>query len=303
MKLTVRILFNVVIVGVVALLIRDKVSLSALYSSITRIGNVSIMWLIVLSVVWFVTRICKWAMVLSLVSIQLPWHVQMFSYARGLSLGLVTPMQIGELARAMSVPTGQRITAALLVPFDKTIDLIALASLAAVGVGFSLDRLFWGVAVGCFIIAGTIVLRGYILSLVVYLLRQIGRRSSSAIFGGADMRILGKNARTVLSMLFLGLVTYSIIGLQYEIILRALSPDHDIGALIVCPLIILAHAVPFSFSGFGIREGIAVSLWPKFGVSPDSAVAASLIMFVANIWIPLITAFGSLFFTKRRFNT
>lgn len=49
------------------------------------------------------------------------------------------------------------------------------------------------------------------------------------------------------------------------------------GVISVVPLVLLSMIIPLSIGGWGIREAVAVSLWPLMGLSVEAAVATSIL--------------------------
>ena len=72
------------------------------------------------------------------------------------------------------------------------------------------------------------------------------------------------------------LVVFTYIGI-YFLAARALQIDTATLVLLpLIPLVLLSMLVPFTVSGWGIREGAAAALWAMMGLPPAEGVAISV---------------------------
>ncbi|MGY6704029.1 lysylphosphatidylglycerol synthase transmembrane domain-containing protein [Roseinatronobacter sp.] len=70
---------------------------------------------------------------------------------------------------------------------------------------------------------------------------------------------------------------------------QAVGVQLDLGAaLFVIPLTLLAMLLPVSVNGWGLREGVALALWPVVGVGGAQAVAASISFGLAALGAALL---------------
>jgi len=76
--------------------------------------------------------------------------------------------------------------------------------------------------------------------------------------------------------------------LQYYIILSQISQIRFFNTAVSVSLILVANTIPVTFSGLGLRETAAALILPKYGISIELAVGASLIIFILNSVIPAI---------------
>lgn len=49
------------------------------------------------------------------------------------------------------------------------------------------------------------------------------------------------------------------------------------GVISIVPLVLLSMVIPLSIGGWGIREAVAVSLWPLMGLSVEAAISSSIL--------------------------
>jgi len=73
---------------------------------------------------------------------------------------------------------------------------------------------------------------------------------------------------------------------QFYLVINRFECFPLLKALISVPLVITANTVPITYSGLGLRESFAMHIFSEYGVSPEIAVTASLMVFVINSVIP-----------------
>lgn len=233
-----------------------------------------------LSVPWFLFRLLKWSLLLRAFSIHLCHGDRMGSLSLGIVAGSFTPLQAGEMARVLPVRGGLRIAVGTLVLVDKAMDLTILVVLAAAG--FLVGRRNVAAPLSLAAVQGA--------TIPGWARRVIGSRWEEVRNGLGAIRP-APAAPWLLAASFLATVlAYGIVLVQYHLAIRVLAPGHDPRVLAVCPLIMLARAVPLTFAGLGVREGLAAALFPRFGVSPAAAVVVTLLLFVVNLGVPLLGA-------------
>jgi uncharacterized membrane protein YbhN (UPF0104 family) len=270
--------------------ISTKVSFAAVGRLLTMVPVGSVVLLVALSGPWYVLRSLKWWLLLRAFSVRMPVRDMLFSLSLGQLAGSVTPLQVGELARAAPMRGSERVSVALLILLDKAFDLAALLILA--GAGIAIQRGAAVPAVGTLTMLGEARATRESLRSSKGFLRACGARLTLVreLVWGMGERCRSKKLLVVVAIL--SLLCYAIVVLQYHFLLRAVAPAYDRHALAMCPLIMLARAVPFTFSGLGVREGVAVVLLSRFGVSGEAALIASLCMFVVNLVPPAMWCLG-----------
>lgn len=72
---------------------------------------------------------------------------------------------------------------------------------------------------------------------------------------------------------------------------RALNVDLPLLALLLIPLIIFVASVPFSFAGWGLREGAMITGLAILGISANEAISISILHGVAQLLIGLPGAY------------
>ncbi|MEO8501023.1 MAG: lysylphosphatidylglycerol synthase transmembrane domain-containing protein, partial [Vicinamibacteria bacterium] len=107
----------------------------------------------------------------------------------------------------------------------------------------------------------------------------------------ADKTALGNAFLLSLVLQFLGV-------LYFYFVARALRIPLDLGtSLLMVPLCTLIQALPISFNGWGLREGVYVLYFRQVGLSKDSALAFSI---VAATLVMLLSTSGLFVWLGRR---
>jgi uncharacterized membrane protein YbhN (UPF0104 family) len=212
----------------------------------------------------------------------------------GFALGLITPGRLGELARCVFVREEERAQVALLTLLDRLLDLWALFTL----VGASLFLLVpqpaavFGVAVW---LASLPVVMGFprLLAHLSKMARKPWRFRWHLTEAAAEL----PHVQTPrFAFLAVGAMWAELASFFF--LLRAFFPAGFTTAVATYPYIVLAGDLPLSFSGMGVREGVAALLLSPYAVPSGAAVDAALLWFVFAILLPAVL--GSLWLLAER---
>ncbi len=94
-----------------------------------------------------------------------------------------------------------------------------------------------------------------------------------------------------LNILGLSVIVQVLIALSIYCGSRSLQVDLPLAALFLIPLIIFVASLPFSFAGWGLREGAMVTGFAILGISATEAVSASILHGIAQLIIGLPGAY------------
>ena len=216
----------------------------------------------------------------------------------GFGLGLMTPGRIGELGRCLFVRKHERTQVALLTLIDRCLDFWALLTL----VGASLFLLvahpaaIFGVAIWLAIFPMVLGFPGLLahLSLVAHRSRQFNGQLNEVASSLPPLQML-KFAIMSLGAMWVELSSFFLL-------LRAFSPTGFASAVATYPYIVLAGDLPISFSGVGVREGVAAVLLSPYSVPSGAAVGAALLWFLFGILFPAVLGIAWLAWEKMRNN-
>jgi len=84
---------------------------------------------------------------------------------------------------------------------------------------------------------------------------------------------------------------------QYYLLLNFLGKITFIKNMIASFIVLGSNMIPMTISGLGLRESFAMNIYPKYGISAETAVSVSLIIFFINNIIP---ALPGLFFIIKK---
>lgn len=183
---------------------------------------------------------------------------------------------VGRVAR-MRQHGGWRLAVGSVV-IERLAGQVALAFAALLGVGWwALTQ--WGAAAVPVIASGALVGCALVWGGVRWLPDAVRRAVAAAWFAPQFvLRQLGYTAVIVSCNLGGVWAAAQAVGVQL-----------DLGAaLFVIPLTLLAMLLPVSVNGWGLREGVALVLWPIVGVAGPQAVAASISFGLAALGAALL---------------
>lgn len=219
----------------------------------------------------------------------------------GFAAGIITPFRFGEyLARNISLQSST-IKVAVATFFDKIFNLIIIllaGSFLAILLLFYLHHKFIALILLLVLISLT--------TLFVLLISNSRLRSYminfSLIKKNAFFLKIGLDEYTKLKpefyfkIIFLSLVHYLIVIIQYVFILKSFNASNNFFYLMwYSSLVLLGKSVipPISFGEIGIREASSIFFASFFRISNSVGFNSSIIIFIINLLIPAV--FGMLF--------
>lgn len=239
-----------------------------------------LMALLLLPVNLFV-QCLRWRLMLGIGGQASPWKEIRRSVLGGLTLSLVTPGRIGELGRSLFLTSSRPVTVAGLVILEKTFAFLTTCLVA------SLSLILWHRVIPGMVLLALAV--GIIFHL--HVVRSALTRISFLLPYGGKIAGLWTGwasfgRRQIGLMLAVSLLFFTIVFLQFFLLVTAFEPVGIIPALIAIPLSLAANCVPITIAGLGVREGAAVLLFSAFGVAGASALNGALLLFVIDILLP-----------------
>ena len=213
----------------------------------------------------------------------------------GFSAGFFTPGQVGEHGGRMvtlsSVPAIQVLAVSIIDKlYNQAVTIIVGVIAAWLYFVIYLPNYWtpWFTAVAIVIVIGFLVIVLYpdilkrILRALLHRFRKYRAVSTFLFMKDVFHR---RQART---MLFLTILLYFVIILQYHFFVLAFEPvTFGVSALCTANVLFTKSVVlPISFSDLGIRETTAIFFFSRAGVSAASAFNASICVFFVNIFFP-----------------
>ncbi|HDH53448.1 MAG TPA: flippase-like domain-containing protein [Nitrospirae bacterium] len=202
------------------------------------------------------------------------------SYMIGNCLGMVTPLRAGDLGRALYFDNNERPRIMGLTIIDRFIELVAVLILSIAGCFVLLNR---GVGFMVVVLAAAGLAFLYtagILHSVLKRIMPVGRVGEKIMKLIDVLRMF--RVKTVSVVLLLSVVTFVLCILQFYYLITAFEETTRLSAFLVTPLITLSSILPVSLMGLGVREGISIVLFSKFGVSAAAALSAAFLFFLIN---------------------
>jgi uncharacterized protein (TIRG00374 family) len=215
----------------------------------------------------------------------------------GITLGMVTPGNIGELGRGLFFQNKSKMLITGLAVLDKISNMLIMGSLGFFSISlFLLNQLkLPNNLEHIIIISGTITFvlfwiaafkRSWINSLFKKITKRFSQNSHLKAFTAAFERIGYKDIFVILT---LTLIWFIIIIIQYHVLISGFTDVALVQSFQAVPAAIFTKMfLPFSFGGLGIREGMTVFYFSLFYISNAAVFNASLIIFFINFLIPAL---------------
>jgi uncharacterized membrane protein YbhN (UPF0104 family) len=259
-------------------------AVSPLQVLVTLLRADFLLLLLAIPLAWAFTALkaVKWGLLIRTSSLPVGIGVAFRSYLIGMAVGLFTPGRVGEVARIAYLPPERRLALGSLVAFDKSMDAWAVTALALPGVNalFGL-RLAFLVAFGLLIWGFLILNPGWTAGIL--------RRK------GLTLRLLPWSSQIDQRALFLAFAltvgAFGAIAAEAGLLAQAFDPAGARPAVLVLPAILIANSLPITFGSLGVREGVAIFLMGKLGVTPAAAVLMAFTLFVFNTFFPAVLGF------------
>ncbi len=250
----------------------------------------------------------KWKMVIGLHGCDYPFSKSMKVWLIGAFTGIVTPGRVGDLIRALYLnrecKTFGKCISTVIV--DRVIELLMTLVFAAVGVVLFI---FWFGQSLFFDVIIVFILLGFVL-IGLMLRKNFIRRIMRPIFNFFVPKRHGDKIRVGFHEFYgsireirkksSGLAYVSIFSLFIwliqilEVQVFALTLGIEIGylyVLVVFSIVVIVELIPISVSGIGTRDAFMVFSLGLIGISPEAAIAFSILYLVLGYWINALVGF------------
>lgn len=230
-----------------------------------------------------------------------------------LFVSIITPGRLGDFVRAIylkdRLPLGKGILAVIV---DRAMDVISLLIFS--GIGLIMLTRASGVEFISPELVAVLILASFV-SLIVLLNRRVAKKLfqwTQHFLPDKIKELLEKHGhtfydaiplfRTNIVQIFLAIVTSTLawilsISFGWFLMLALNLPLEWSAALAVVPILALIEIIPIGILGIGAREIGAVIIMGAFGVSPEDAIAFSLLFFALG-YIPSFVI-GSVLFNRK----
>ncbi len=267
-----------------------KIEFHGLMSQITAYSIVAVVMLLLTSTLKHITQYYNWYWYLRINPNYQPnrWEV-LKSYFIGLALSFVLPGGYATFGKMFFIENKKKATAVSVgvEKFYQTWIVLFFAGISSFYY-FSKEYTLWKILAFAFVL---------VMPLLLPLALKLFKRQSRY-----PIRLFSITPRIILSQTVYTLVTFY----QYYILLNnqvLVNSNSDItlfNTSICVSLILTVTLISITFNGLGIRETAAMIILPKYGINQETAVAASLMIFIFNAVIPAIAGAWLIFTHKKR---
>ncbi len=252
---------------------------------------------LLLSLVNYGLRFCRWHMYLAAMNQHVPGWTSLRIYLAGFAL-TTTPGKVGELLRSAlllhwAVPLRKSVAAFFT---ERLSDLLAIVLLALPGLAYFPGGHGWVFAGAAALVAALIVLPNQrLLSCFQRNVRGTGRLAKALRHLWETLLEASRCNRPTLlaAATTLSVVAWSAEGLAFHIVLERMGETMPLAlAVSIYAMSMLAGALSFMPGGLGGAEAVMVGLLVWHGMDAGSAVAATLIIRLTTLWFAVVIGGG-----------
>ncbi len=274
----VRTLLTVLVVGVVL----SSIDLGVFTDSGLRIRGLHLGIACALAPVFLLLKAAKWHMLARTVR-DVSFKKSVRSFMVGMSVGVLTPGRVGEVARASQFE-GDRSKMVTLVAVDKAMDVLVVVIL---GIVFGLSIVPPALTAAYVVVAAlalAFLARPFAAvtrsAAALELLPWVGESSLPEEIKGA---VVSPPTSVLFKTLILTVLAYGTVMVQFHFLLLGFGAILNLGTtLAVLPIVVLVKSVPLTIASLGVREGTAMFAFGAYDVKPEVAVAAAFASFLVT---------------------
>lgn len=245
----------------------------------------------------FLVQFIKWRYILRTYDRHIPNSLVVKSLLFGVTLGFITPGNLGELARALYFKNYDRLVITGLNVVDKFSSILVFTTVGL----FSLNYLFinnftwegW-VGVSLTMFNFLVLLMLWVLALNPHWLPKLFEKlnwkaNKSQWIKNLFRGVQHLRRRDSLIILTISMVWLIVIIIQYHLIILAFEKVNFTHSFLAVSAALFTKVVlPISIGDLGIREGATVYYYSLFAVSHTAAFNTALLIFIINFFIPAI---------------
>ena len=285
------------------IIILSRINLGALIDILSHTSIVFLSLALTVNCVAIILKSAKWKIIVNSIKPEFPLAESVKAFFVGFSFSTITPAKLGDFIKVLYINDeqcglGKSIST---VVIDRLIDIVLLFSIAFIGIyGFSV---FYHIEI---LSISTIIL--IVAGILAGLYTVLHRPLLSALLKPFFTIFVPKHLKSKVTLYyddffsglftfyqdrsrFISSVTIGIISWIPPFIygyLLALSIGIDTGVLffvLVIPVLSLLDLLPISISGIGTRDVALIFLFGLKGISPEQAVAFSLLYLFMSYWL------------------
>ncbi len=255
-----------------------------------------------LAIANYMVRLVRWNLYLRVVGVSVPGGTSALVFFSGLVMA-ISPAKVGEVLKSYLLKRAAKAPMADTVPVvvaERLTDLVAVLILTLGGVG-SVSGAWPVVVAGGLLVAGLLVVVAW-KSLALGILHRVGRIGRLAgVARHAEQSYLSMAAlvrpKRLAWGVALGLVAWLCEALGFHLVLSGFSGmDPELGrSVFIYAFSTAAGAVSFLPGGLGVTEGglVGLTLAMVSGAVRSTAVAATVLVRIATLWLAVVVGFGA----------
>lgn len=218
----------------------------------------------------------------------------------GITLGMVTPGNLGELGRGLFFHRRNKMIITGLTVVDKLSNMLVIATLGFMSIcliilnqpGWQKGWVFAIVSAGAAVLTAlwiSLFKNNWIKRVLTKISTAYPKKPRLQAFMDAFIQIRQKDMIIILG---LTLLWFMIIIIQYHILISGFTHVEFTQSFQgVTAAIFTKMLLPVSFGGLGIREGVTVFYFSLFDISRAAVFSVSLIIFFINFIVPATAGF------------
>ncbi len=133
----------------------------------------------------------------------------------------------------------------------------------------------------------------FFLPFIIYLLRHLDKKENFTKYFKEYWKIIPRIFASQIIYMFLTIF-------QYFILLNNFVIFHFFSAVVSIPLILFSNLIPITYAGLGLREKFAIEVLAKYDISSETAITASLTVFIFNVLLPSLIGVYYIIQRKRK---
>ena len=278
-----------VLAAVLLILLFQYVSVADVLDSISKARFGCLAGAFVLMAANLALQVLKWRYFVRLMNPEVSNTEAVASFMFGMTLGTVTPGQIGEFGGRVlghgSLPAG-RIIGLTLVDRLQMICVLGTAGIVSVTVLYHFGPPLTALAVSVFGLAFI-----YLFFNPQFVIRLISRLNLNLLKRPVVQDFIEAIAvfrpRQLLTSLAFSIAFYLVVFFQMYLLLNSFSEVALVDGLLgFAAMMFLKALVPISLGDLGIREASSVYFYSLRGIANTTSLSASLLLFVINVLLP-----------------
>ncbi|PIU21167.1 MAG: hypothetical protein COT15_03780 [Candidatus Diapherotrites archaeon CG08_land_8_20_14_0_20_34_12] len=295
------------------------IDLEKLISIILKANIILLASTLILCVINLSLKAFKWKTVIKAAGYEYEFRKSFAGWATGFFISIFTPARIGDFSRSLylskdkKIPLGEAFSTVLI---ERLIDVAILLFLGFVSV-LAFAIIFGKEIISLQMLLGIIVI--FVIGLAVFMRKKYVKIILKPFFNIVvpaqykekmqlnfsafydSVKKLQKKKIMLVKATIIGFICWFISIIFAYIIFLSLNLDIPIYyCLVIVPILGLVDLIPISVSGFGTREAAAIFLVSVYSISPENAVAFSLLYYFFGYIPAAITGFY--FLIKRPIN-